>query len=181
MRIAEPEVGDAFQRQIVALLPRMRRFAFGLTRSFVDADDLVQAACLRALEKRAQWTPGSRLDSWLYRIVQNLWIDDRRQVRRRGEASSDANPEDVSEVAAVSTLHRGEGRLMLSAVERAILKLPDDQRAVLMLVSVDGMAYREAAEALGIPIGTVMSRLARARLGLAEALQDRRPEAGMKG
>lgn len=179
--MAETAVGDAFHRQIVALLPRLRRFAFGLTRSFAEADDLVQAACLRALEKRAQWTPGSRLDSWLYRIVQNLWVDHRRQVRRRGEESSDAIPEDAGELTAISTQHRGEGRLMLSAVERAILMLPDDQRAVLMLVSVDGMAYREAADALGIPIGTVMSRLARARLGLAETLSDRQPDVDVKG
>lgn len=174
-------LGDAFHRQIIVLLPRLRRFAFGLTRRLPDADDLVQAACLRALEKRSQWVPGSRLDSWLYRIVQNLWVDQRRQQRRRAEESIDDGDERFSEIADPSSQHRGEGRLMLGSVERAILRLPEEQRAVLMLVSVDGMAYREAADALGVPIGTVMSRLSRARLALAEMLERRQVDAGERG
>ncbi|MEQ9814444.1 MAG: RNA polymerase sigma factor [Azospirillaceae bacterium] len=162
-----PPPDDAFRRQLIDLLPRLRRFAYGLTRSLAEADDLVQSACLRALEKRRQWQAGTRLDSWLFRIVQNLWIDGRRRLRHREEVDPDSLP-----LGDPSAHRTAEARLTLGAVERLILALPVEQRAVLMLATVEGMSYAETAAILGIPQGTVMSRLSRARLALAAALDE---------
>ena len=157
-------VGDPMQRDLVALLPRLRRFARGLAGSLDAADDLVQAACERALANRAQWQKGTRLDSWMYRIVQNLWID---QIRTKGRWR-EADEETLATLPANDMVRAVEARIELAAVRSAIDALPPDQRAVLMLVTVEGQSYRDAAEILEIPIGTVMSRLARARLALVE-------------
>ena len=154
--------------EMVALLPRLRRFACGLTGSLADADDLVQAACLRALDRLGQWQPGSRLDSWMFRILQNLWIDQLRERRGREVAM---DPEDLAERSVGDAAREQEARLALGEVRRAVAKLPPEQRAVLMLVSVESVSYKEAAEILDIPIGTVMSRLARARLALGRAIE----------
>ncbi|MGK9234457.1 RNA polymerase sigma factor [Inquilinus limosus] len=159
-------MGDEVRSNLAAHLPRLRRFAWGLAGSRDEGDDLVQAACEKALARSHQFTPGTRLDSWLFRIVQTTWVDRLRQRRtRRTEADDEA-------LAAVpdGRGHAGEARLALGTVERAIAALPEDQRSVLLLVSIDGASYREAAEILEIPIGTVMSRLARARLALGRAL-----------
>jgi RNA polymerase sigma-70 factor (ECF subfamily) len=152
------------QRDLVALLPRLRRFARGLAGSLDAADDLVQAACERALASRAQWQPGTRLDSWMYRIVQNLWID---QVRTSGRWRQ-AGEEALASIPANDMARAVEARIELASVRSAIDTLPPEQRAVLMLVTVEGQSYRDAAGILEIPIGTVMSRLARARLALVE-------------
>ena len=157
-------VGDPMQRDLVALLPRLRRFARGLAGSLDAADDLVQAACERALANRAQWQKGTRLDSWMYRIVQNLWID---QMRTKGRWHQ-ADEETLAALPANDMVRAVEARIELAAVRSAIDALPPDQRAVLMLVTVEGQSYRDAAEILEVPIGTVMSRLARARLALVE-------------
>jgi RNA polymerase sigma-70 factor (ECF subfamily) len=159
-------VGDEVRSNLVAHLPRLRRFAWGLAGSRDEGDDLVQAACEKALARSHQFTPGSRLDSWLFRIVQTTWVDRLRQRRTR---RTDADDEALAAVAD-GRGHAGEARLALGTVERAIAVLPEEQRSVLLLVSIDGASYREAAEILDIPIGTVMSRLARARLALGRAL-----------
>ncbi len=159
---------DAVLTEMVALLPRLRRFACGLTGSFADADDLVQGACVKALDRIEQWRPGTRLDSWMFRILQNLWIDQLRERRGREVAM---DPEDLAERAVGDAARENEARIALGEVRRAVAKLPPEQRAVLMLVSVDGVSYKEAAEILEIPIGTVMSRLARARLALGRAIE----------
>lgn len=157
-------VGDPMQRDLVALLPRLRRFARGLAGSLDAADDLVQAACERALANRAQWQPGTRLDSWMYRIVQNLWIDQMRSGNRWHQADEAT----LASLPANDMARAVEARIELAAVRSAIDALPPEQRAVLMLVTVEGQSYRDAAGILEIPIGTVMSRLARARLALIE-------------
>jgi RNA polymerase sigma-70 factor (ECF subfamily) len=155
------------RRDIAALLPRLRRFAYGLTGSVDAGDDLVQSACERALSREHLWEPGTRLDSWMFRIMQNLWVDSRRAGRRR---------EIVTDVTQLDSLTGGDaeaemqGRLDLAAVRRRIAALPEEQRAVLLLVSVEGLSYKDAAAVLDVPIGTVMSRLARARLALGRAL-----------
>jgi RNA polymerase sigma-70 factor (ECF subfamily) len=132
----------------------------------VDGDELVQAACERALSRLAQLRTEARLDSWLYRIMHGLWVDElrARRVRRHEpiEAAGDAVGEDGSAVT--------EGRLTLAAVRRALAELPAEQRAVLTLIAVDGLSYKEAAAILGVPVGTVMSRLARGREGLHRRL-----------
>jgi RNA polymerase sigma-70 factor (ECF subfamily) len=159
---------DAVLTEMVALLPRLRRFACGLTGSLADADDLVQGACLKALDRIEQWRPGTRLDSWMFRILQNLWIDQLRERRGREVAM---DPEDLAERAVGDAARENDARIALGEVRREVAKLPPEQRAVLMLVSVEGVSYKEAAEILEIPIGTVMSRLARARLALGRAIE----------
>ena len=159
-----PVVGDPMPRDLVALLPRLRRFARGLAGSLDAADDLVQAACERALAHRQQWQAGTRLDSWMYRIVQNLWIDQLRMNGRWREAGEEA----LAAIPANDMARAVEARIELAAVRAAIDALPAEQRAVLVLVTIEGQSYRDTAEILGIPIGTVMSRLARARLALTE-------------
>jgi RNA polymerase sigma-70 factor (ECF subfamily) len=151
-------VTQQLRAELVGLLPRLRRFAYGLTGSLEDGDDLVQGACERALRRLDQFQPGTRFDSWMYRIVQNLWIDQKRARQVRPEAGME--PTDLE-------LH---SRLVLTSVQRAVAALPEEQRTVLLLICVEGLSYKAAAEVLEIPLGTVMSRLARARLAIGRAL-----------
>jgi RNA polymerase sigma-70 factor (ECF subfamily) len=150
------------------LLPRLRRFALGLTADPTQADDLVQAGCERALVRRQQWQPGTRLDSWLFRILQNLWID---QLRGRKHQEQTVEQEEIEQVADRDFNRSIEAQLSLEQVLKAMQQLTAPMRAVLTLVCVDGRSYKEAAEALEVPIGTVMSRLARARTELHRLLQ----------
>lgn len=159
---------SSFARDLVALLPRLRRFGIGLTGAVESADDLVQAACERALRAPERFTPGTRLDSWMFRIMQNVWIDQRRALRRRGPTTSD--PEVVAALVGGDGRRVTEARLALEQVLAAMAALPDEQRAVLVAVCVEGLGYAEAAEALQLPLGTVMSRLFRARRALGTAL-----------
>lgn len=156
------------RRQIVALLPRLRRLACALCGNQDEADDIVQAACEKSLTRLDQFEPGTRLDSWMFRIVQTTFIDQRRTRHRRNAAPL----EGVADVVAFDAriYERTAARADLAIVRAEIGRMPDEQRAVLALVAVDGLAYKEAAEVLGVPIGTVMSRLARARKRLADAL-----------
>lgn len=156
------------REELIEMLPKLRRFAVGLSGNLQDADDLVQMACERALTKAHQWQPGTRLDSWLYRIIQNLWIDRGRSLRTRGESV------DLDAVAGLadSSAHRvAEIDSTLDGVCRALDRLSPEQREVLMLVGVAEHSYKEAAELLGVPVGTVMSRLARARLRLYDLVE----------
>lgn len=166
------KLDDRVRAEMVALLPRLRRFARGLTGVADQADDLVQAACERAITRIEQWTPGTRLDSWMFRIVQTIWLDERRAAKvRTGEGRIEAAEAAEPELT-VDGVRRMEAHLTYDAVRKAIAKLPEEQRVVMMLVCVEGQTYKEAADTLGIPIGTVMSRLARARLGLSRVIGD---------
>jgi RNA polymerase sigma-70 factor (ECF subfamily) len=158
--------GDSrdLRAELVAFVPRLRRFAHALTRSRADADDLVQATLERALTRLDQWQAGTRLDSWLYRIAQNLWIDQARAAKSRGEPVS---TDEIHDLAGEDGRRTTESQLVLEDTWRAVAALPEEQRVVLALVSIEGLSYAEAAQALGIPAGTVMSRLARARATLA--------------
>jgi RNA polymerase sigma-70 factor, ECF subfamily len=163
MKRVDPGYED-LRQQLGDFTPRLRRFALALTRSPADADDLVQSTLERALAYLRQWERGTRLDSWLYRIAQNLWIDQRRAARLRGpiesaDAAMQLTGEDGREL--------NERQLMIRDAMRAMAALPEDQQAVLALVSIEGLPYAEAAKVLGVPIGTVMSRLARARRAIA--------------
>jgi RNA polymerase sigma-70 factor, ECF subfamily len=161
-------MADDIREELVALLPRLRRFAYAQTGSRETGDEIVQAACVRALERLDQFTPGTRLDSWMFRIIQTIWIDRLRVARRRPHA--DLGTAQVLSFDA--RIHeRTEARADLTVVRSVIGELPDEQRAVLALVAIDGRTYQEAADTLGIPIGTVMSRLSRARRRLMDALQ----------
>lgn len=151
---------------MVALLPRLRAFARSLARTPDAADDLVQATCERALRSIDQWTPGTRLDSWMFRIMHNHWIDERRRPKLVVAVDDDRMPD----VAGEDGRRVADARLLLGDVGAAIDALPEDQRTVLVLACVEELSYRETAAVLDIPIGTVMSRLARARRAIAEAL-----------
>ena len=152
--------------QLIAVLPRMRRFARGLTGSAVEADDLVQSACERALSRAHQFQEGTRFDSWMFRIVQTIWID---QLRSQNTRREDAEEAGVN-VGTDEPGRRAEARLALDEVRIALKHLPPEQRAALMLVTVDGLSYKEAAEVADVPVGTIMSRLARARVALQAKL-----------
>ncbi|MHA1566362.1 MAG: RNA polymerase sigma factor [Alphaproteobacteria bacterium] len=165
--------GDtAFRTQLIGLLPRLRRFAHGLAKSADEGDDLVQAACIRALERQHQWQEGTRLDSWLYRIIQTIWLDRIRATRVRQDYAS-GPAQDIMPALVVDGTRAAEAQLTLNRVRSLIDALPAVQRAVLLLVGVEGFSYREAAEALEIPTGTVMSRLARARAALDDQIRDK--------
>ena len=159
-------VSGPFAERLVATLPRLRRFARGLTGSASEADDLVQAACERALARQHQFQEGTRFDSWMFRIVQTIWID---QLRARDVRKEDA---EIAEerLGTDEPVRRVEARIALGEVRRAVDRLPAEQRATLMLVTVEGLSYKEAAEVAGVPIGTIMSRLARARMALQQQL-----------
>lgn len=156
---------DAFLAGITELLPRLRRFASGLARNPADADDLCQAAVERALISRQHWQEGTRLDSWMYRIMRNLWIDEARSRTRRDKTF--AEEEAGSNVGAMGAQ---EAATELSMVDRALASLPDDQREAVLLVLVEGYKYAEAAEIIGCPIGTLTSRLLRGREALMAKL-----------
>ena len=159
---------DAFQRELIDLLPRLRRFARSLAGEPADADDLVQTALKRAIAKRRSFTPGTRLDSWMFSILRHAWVDEARARSRRSRvvgATEDAE--------AVADLREPdlERRLAATAVERALAALPEDQRTAVFLVLVEGLSYAEAAKVVGAPVGTLTSRLVRGRMALIEQLE----------
>jgi RNA polymerase sigma-70 factor, ECF subfamily len=155
-----------FSDQLIAVLPRLRRFARGLTGSVTEADDLVQAACERALSRMEQFQEGTRFDSWMFRIVQTIWID---QLRARKVRKEDGEV-DGERLGSDEAVRRVESRIALVEVRRAVSRLPVEQRTALLLVTVEGMSYKEAAEIAKVPVGTIMSRLARARVALQAQL-----------
>lgn len=156
------------RREMVELLPRLRRFAYSLTGSLNDADDIVQAACERALSRLDQYEAGTRLDSWMFRIVQTSWIDRLRYRQRRPTVNDPTAMENMRFDARIE--EQAEARCDLAIVRAQIEDLPEEQRIVLSLVAVDGMTYQEAADTLALPIGTVMSRLFRVRKKLQEGI-----------
>lgn len=152
------------QDEIAALLPRLRRFGRTLARHREDADDLVQIAVERALTHTEQLRPGSRLDSWMFRIMQNAWIDETRVRERRNQTFVS---EEAGENVGVCT---SDAQIDAIAVRKAVAQLGEDHRVVVALVLVEGLPYQEAADVLGIPVGTLTSRLARARDALQSLL-----------
>lgn len=159
-------MGNDLRQALTALLPRLRRFGLTLTGSGSDADDLVQNLCERVLLRSDQLREHARLDAWLYGIMRNIWFDElrHRKVRRHDDMDAAAGVIGTDGEAVV------EGRMTLAAVRTALGGMSTDQRTVLMLVCVDGLSYKEAAETLGVPMGTIMSRLSRARQDLHERL-----------
>lgn len=154
-------------REVVALLPRLRRYAAALARSNDAVDDLVQSACERALAA-GRPAAGVPIDAWMLTIVRNLWFDRLRRQRTEGSVIDvDAAGESIGSDHAAG---HAEARVELDRVRLAIDRLPDEQRDVLLLVCVEELSYKGAAAALDLPIGTVMSRLARARVRLAQML-----------
>lgn len=158
----------ALRLQIVALIPRLRRFALGLTRNGPEADDVVQMALERAISKINQFQPGTRLEAWMFRIVKTTWLDDRRRMARR---PAENNDQAVNEFAG-ERLPQTDALDLRADIARALDALSEDQRAVVLLVLVEGQSYDEASEILNVPVGTIMSRLSRARAALMKALSE---------
>jgi RNA polymerase sigma-70 factor (ECF subfamily) len=149
------------------LLPRLRRFAYGLTGSVEEGDDLVQATCERAIRAIDTWQAGTRMDSWMFRIARNQFFNQIRAAKVRGPHLELADNDSRLQVDGAGAV---ESQLTLAAVRRLAARLPEEQRSVLMLVCVEGLPYKEVAQILDLPIGTVTSRLARARLTLKDGL-----------
>lgn len=169
--VTHPEMDpslDPIRAQMIALLPRLRRFAIVLTGSIADGDDLVQDTIERALKRLHLWEKDTRLDSWMFRIARNRFIDGRRSAKREATVMTDA----PNEAGSAST--DGEravlSHLTLKDLLAALDRLPIEQREAVALVLIDGTSYREASDMLEIPIGTLTSRIARARDSLAMVL-----------
>jgi len=159
---------DAFQKGLVELLPRLRRFARALSGDVVDADELVQAAVERGLERRVQWRQGTRLDSWMFTIMRNAWIDEARsQGRRRRRFAPLEADESVAGLDGDVVHARHEAREVVAAMGRLL----EDQRVVVALVLVEGLSYYEAAEVLDIPAADLTRRLVRGREALLAHLE----------
>ncbi len=157
---------DDLRAAIADRLPRLRRFAAALAGTVAAGDDLVQDACERALQRAGELRDATRLDGWLYSIIRNLWIDETRSRRVRRHEDLDAAASIIGEDGeAVS-----ESRITLEAVRRCLGEMSADHRTVLVLVCVDGFSYKQTSEVLGVPAGTVMSRLSRARQELRDRL-----------
>jgi RNA polymerase sigma-70 factor, ECF subfamily len=161
---------------MLALLPRLRRFAYGLTGSIDDGDDLVQITCERAIRNIDSWQVGTRLDSWMYRIARNQFLNQIRANKLRGQRLEVAS---IDGHAYVDGARAMEAQLTLDKVRDLAARLPEEQRSILMLVCVEGLSYKEVSEVLEIPMGTVTSRLARARAALKDGLEG--PAAGSSG
>ena len=154
-----------------ALIPRLRRYACALARHPVRADDLVQDALERAWSRRKQWQRGTDLRAWVFTILHNVFISDMRRFAVRGYDADPIDQDDPVDASAQGANHAG---VMLD-LERALAALPAEQRAVVLLVGLEDLGYRETAEVLGIPIGTVMSRLARGRTRLRHLMEGSLP------
>jgi RNA polymerase sigma-70 factor, ECF subfamily len=152
---------NEFGRLLESEIPRLRRYARALTRNTAKADDLVQSSLVRALEKQHLWQPGSNLRAWLFTILHNQHVNDVRQSLRQGSPGPVEDAEPVWRVEPVA-----DASLQLRDLQRAINTLSHEQREVLLLVGLEGMRYEQVAAILDIPVGTVRSRLSRARTTL---------------
>ncbi len=160
-------MSSTFETELRTHFPRLRRFAYALSRDSADADDLVQKTAERAMRSFAQWQPGTRFDSWIFRIARNIWID---TVRARGRRARYHAPPEEGERVGEDPRPAVEAAIDLNKAMAAMQRLPDEQREVIALILIDGVGYRETAELLGLPIGTVSSRLVRGRNALVQML-----------
>lgn len=157
---------DDPRAELVSLLPRLRRFAYGLTGNGQAADDLVQAGCLKAIERCHPWQPDTHLASWMFRILQTTWVDNDHTQQQPTDHNGKALDALIGADGRVAVEARNDARV----VRELIAQLPEEQRTVLMMITIDGLSYKEVAQVLEVPIGTVMSRLAQARGKLADAI-----------
>jgi len=149
---------DNFAKLLEVEIPRLRRYARALTRDVTRADDLVQSCLTRAVAKQHLWQPGTDLRAWLFTILHNQHVNDVRRSVREGISVA---VEDLAPVLTVQS--KAIVSLQLRDLEKAIAKLPQEQRQVILLVGLEGMRYEEVAVILGVPVGTVRSRLSRGR------------------
>lgn len=173
MSTARNDVSDGLKSE----LPALWRFALKLTASEDDAADLVQRTCVKALEQRHTFTPTGKLRSWLFSIEHRIWLNElrSRQVRRHSSLAAlqdsdlDAGGEDAQLIDNIR-IDQPEGNTLFLQIVTAVNTLPEAQRLAMLLVNVEGFTYSEAAEILDIPIGTVMSRISRARQTIGSQL-----------
>lgn len=159
---------DIVRAGIKDILPRLWRYCLVLTGNRDLADDLAQAVCLRALEKADQFQPGTHLDRWLFRIAQRTWINDlRKQAVRTGGGLMPVEESDLPDTNADPEMN-----ILGREVLMGVMALPEAQRTTVLLVYAEGYSYRDTADILDIPVGTVMSRLAAARKKLVEEFGD---------
>jgi len=161
---------NEFGRHLESEIPRLRRYARALTRNTAKADDLVQSSLVRALEKQHLWQPGSNLRAWLFTILHNQHVNDVRHSLREGSLGPVEDAEPVWRVEPVV-----DASLQLRDLQRGINTLSYEQREVLLLVGLEGMRYEQVADILGIPVGTVRSRLSRARTALRLLMDGAKP------
>ena len=154
------------------MLPRLWAFSLRLCRDQHDAEDLVQKACVRALERVHQLQPGTTPLSWMFSIVHSIWINELRARRVRSRSSVEWD-DDFLNLVADRTTGTPEEHVMHGQIISAVQRLPESQRLVMLLIAVEGLSYREAAETLSVPVGTVMSRLSRARQEIGRLLGER--------
>src|SRR5215467_2210961 len=162
-RSSEEQADYAIQNvhdRMVKLLPRLRRFMQSRTRGLDLSEDLIQETYVRALAHLDQWQSGTRLDSWMFRIAQNLWIDHMRAEKVRGDVVDIGL---IDHVLSYDGRIAAESRLALQQLRKDIARLSTEQRNVIRLVCEYGLSYKETGRILNLPAGTVMSRLARAR------------------
>lgn len=164
MREAQAPAPLSFEAQVLALLPQLRRYSRSLTRSDAESEDLLQDCVEKALINRTQWR-GSNFKSWAYRIMTNLHLNARRASARRPSVA-------IEEAEMLAASPSFDDPLEKSRLVQALDALPKEARIVLMLVVVEGYAYQEVADMLEIPVGTVMSRLSRARQALREKMRE---------
>jgi RNA polymerase sigma-70 factor (ECF subfamily) len=158
---------EELRAELIELLPRLRRFARALARDAHDADDLVQTAVERALVHAGQLRADAPVAAWMFGIVRHAWIDEQRARGRRGRVFAGAElGEQVADPAQGAPLET-------LAVQDAVARLPEEQRLAVALVLVEGLSYKEAAHIMEVPIGTLTSRLARAREALQAMLGER--------
>jgi len=158
---------EDIENRIAALIPRLHRFAWVLTGAQADADDITQATLERALLHKTAFTAETPLEAWVIRVARNIWLDQLRRGKVRAQA---VDPVMLDRIHRVGAPDDGEVRMEAGEALRAVQTLPPGQREIVTLVLVEGYTYQEAATALKVPIGTVMSRLARARRALADLL-----------
>ncbi len=159
---------SSLAEEMSRLLPRLRRFAYGLSGSVDAADDLVQEACERALRVPEKWSQPSYFERWMFRTIRNLHID---QLRSRKVAERHRTREELRATEIGSDDSGYEVSLTLESLRDVMTRLPEEQRTVLMMVCVEGYTYREVAETLELPIGTITSRLARGRSRVLELMR----------
>ena len=167
---AEAEI----RASIPAIYPRLWRFSLALTGQKQAAEDLAQTTVLRALEQASKYQPGTHLDRWLFVMARRIWLNEVRKTKARNAGGLVP----LEETNIPATAPSSETNIFAREVLNKVMALPEAQRETVLLVYVEGYSYREAADILDLPIGTVMSRLASARGKLAAETEDRRQETG---
>lgn len=159
---------SGIEEELVGILPKLKLHALYLTRSGDKADDLLQRTCLRALSRSHQWQAGTRLDRWVSTIMNSIWFNELRQKRQRQEQEL-PEPDMVADRGFESQV---EAQLMVSELRRACAKLSDEDFALVTKIHSYGYTYKEVADELGVPIGTVLSRVSRTKAMIKRAAEE---------